>query len=420
MGPKADQHTEPEQRVAPSDTEAAERPRYDFEINMADDSTHTAVVRLVGSDRRVLELGPATGYMSKIFHERGCSVVGIEIDPDMARTASEHCERVIVGDIDTLDLEGELGDERFDVIVAADVLEHLKDPLGALRRLKRFLKPDAGYFVISVPNVAHGSVRLALLEGRFTYADLGLLDHTHLRFFTRSSLEQLCHDSGLAITAIDARELDLGASEVSFDQTAVPEQVLEALERDPDARTYQFVVEAIPVDPGGGPLAKRLSEQEAQVRRLEEQLAGVRRNQPEVDELQRAFASISEREGQLRANLVDAHDQVLRRDEQLMHVNDELASLQIDLERERERAQESEKLTQENQDLWRAQHEARALIEERDDEIRRLRVRVGRIVNSLPFRLWYRFGRLPVVRRVVARKVARFEADVNQTRPDGP
>ena len=78
---------------------------YDFEIDLDSDSTHARVVRLVGSDRRVLELGPATGYMSRVFRDRGCSVVGIEVDPVMATQAAEYCQRMIVGDLDAIDLE---------------------------------------------------------------------------------------------------------------------------------------------------------------------------------------------------------------------------------------------------------------------------------------------------------------------------
>src|SRR5882672_1081462 len=84
--------------------------RYHFdEIDLESKSVHADVVKLVGTSKRVLELGPATGYMSRVFNERGCSVVGIEFDPKMAERAAEFCERVIVGDLDTLDLEAELG-----------------------------------------------------------------------------------------------------------------------------------------------------------------------------------------------------------------------------------------------------------------------------------------------------------------------
>jgi len=282
-------------------------PRYDFEeIDLDSGSVHADVVRLVGENRRILELGPATGYMSRAFVERGCTVVGIEFDPEMAGRAEAHCERVIVGDLDDLDLDAELGDERFDAIVAADVLEHLKDPLAALKRLGKFLEPD-GAFVISVPNVAHGSVRLALLGGHFDYRDAGLLDSTHLRFFTLGSFEQLLDEAELGLAELHRHELNLDASEIGFDPEVVPVAIREKLEQDPDARTYQFVVKAIPMEREG------LREIQARLRELAELRAAAAR----TAELERTMAEIVGREGELRQALIDAHDQLLRRDAEI-------------------------------------------------------------------------------------------------------
>lgn len=297
-----------------SDASAEQResaPRYDFEgIDLDSGSVHADVVTLVDEGSRVLELGPATGYMTHAFNERGCTVVGIELDPKMAVNAEKFTERMIVGDIDRLDLEAELGEERFDAIVAADVLEHLRDPLQVLVELKKFLKPD-GCFVISFPNVAHGSVRLSLLSGRFDYQDIGLLDSTHLRFFTRESFEDLLDDAELGLAVLHRHELNLDASEVPFDTEVVPPEVRERLDSDPDARTYQYVVKALPMSQAG------LREIQARLR----ELAELRAVTDEVDvlnrriaELEEAMAAIGGREGELRRALIEAHDQLLRRD----------------------------------------------------------------------------------------------------------
>ena len=86
----------------------------------------------------------------------------------------------------------------FDAIICADVLEHLRDPCGALRRLRSLLAP-AGWMIVSVPNVAHWSVRLRLLAGRFDYQPSGVLDEGHLRFFTRGTARQLMSQAGLTV-----------------------------------------------------------------------------------------------------------------------------------------------------------------------------------------------------------------------------
>lgn len=401
---------------------------YDFEIDLDSDSTHATVVRWVGRDRRVLELGPATGYMSKVFAERGCSVVGVEIDPAMARLAERFCERVIVGDLDTLDLEEHLGSERFDVIVAADVLEHLKDPLTALRRLRPFLVAESGYFVVSLPNIAHGSVRLALLQGKFSYQDVGLLDRTHLRFFTRESIERLFDEADLGIGELKRQELNIDASEVDFDRDAVSPQLADAIGSDPDARTYQFLLKAFPISqPGMRNLQERMRvqalAQDAARREVEDIRRELDATRQQVDELHAQLngergerelldaqmASIAAREGELRAALVDAHDQVLRRDE-------ELARVVASLERVQPLEAEHNALLAANQELKRAQSEAQEIIATKTDESRRMRVRLERILGSPPARLWYRIGGLPVVRRVVAQRTAEYLAAVDRDR----
>src|SRR5215216_3309504 len=107
--------------------------KYEAEINLENkNSSHTLIVELVGYDKHVLDIGTSTGYLAKVLVERGCLVTGIEIDPKAARQAEEHCERVIVGDVESLDLREELDEGSFDVIIFGDVLEHLKDPLRAL------------------------------------------------------------------------------------------------------------------------------------------------------------------------------------------------------------------------------------------------------------------------------------------------
>lgn len=220
--------------------------RYAYEIDLGVPTTATRVVELVGRDKRVLELGPATGHMSRVLVERGCEVIAIELDAEAASEAARHCARMIVGDVEDLDLAGELEGEMFDVVLAADVLEHLRDPAVTLLRLRPFLRPD-GHVVVSVPNVGHGSVRLALLGGDFPYADVGLLDRTHLRFYTRGTLEEMLAECGFAIDVLHRQERDLDDSEVPFEAHELPAAVADALRDNPEARTYQFVVRARPV-----------------------------------------------------------------------------------------------------------------------------------------------------------------------------
>jgi len=153
-----------------------------------------------GRGRRLLDVGAADGLLSRQLTACGWRVTAIEGDPALAQVGARYCERMI-----TLNLDREipLGEGPFDVIVYGDVLEHLVDPLRVLVELDRGLGPG-GFVIISVPNIAHLWIRLLLLVGRFDYLDRGILDHSHLRFFTERSMRAMLADAGLSIERFTA------------------------------------------------------------------------------------------------------------------------------------------------------------------------------------------------------------------------
>lgn len=151
------------------------------------------VVSLVPRGARVLDVGCGTGELTALVRDEcGARVVGVEPDPLRAARARERGIEVHEGVL-TPSLASALG--TFDVVLYADVLEHLVDPLGELEKAAQFLAPD-GVTIISVPNVAHWSVRVNLLRGRFNYAPTGIMDATHLRWFTSRTLLQLLKRAG--------------------------------------------------------------------------------------------------------------------------------------------------------------------------------------------------------------------------------
>jgi methionine biosynthesis protein MetW len=157
---------------------------------------HRLVLDAVPAGARVLDVGCATGYLAAELTGRGCRVVGVEADPDAAEQARAHCERVVVGDVEDAATRNELAAlAPFDAILCGDVLEHLREPGSALRELAAL----GGGVVLSVPNVAHWTGRRAVLRGRFPYAEHGLFDRTHLRFFTRASARALAEGAGLRV-----------------------------------------------------------------------------------------------------------------------------------------------------------------------------------------------------------------------------
>ena len=157
------------------------------------------MVDLVPPGSVVLDVGCASGYVARALLDRGAQAVdGIELDPVDAEAARAVCRTVVVGSVEDHATIERVADGAYDAIVLADVVEHLRHPEEALRALVPKLR-SGGRIVLSVPNVAHWSVRLGLLRGRFRYEDVGLLDRTHLRFFTRETVLELLDDAGLRL-----------------------------------------------------------------------------------------------------------------------------------------------------------------------------------------------------------------------------
>ncbi len=155
------------------------------------------VVLVPEAARRVLDIGCGAGRLGEAIKQRqGANVSGIELDGRAAASARERLDHVWAGDIEQLDFEIPAGS--FDAIVCADVLEHLREPARVLKQIRDWLEPG-GCIVASIPNVRHHSVIQSLLSGNWTYESAGLLDRTHLRFFTRREIEKLFHRAGFAI-----------------------------------------------------------------------------------------------------------------------------------------------------------------------------------------------------------------------------
>lgn len=219
--------------------------RYHIAIDLDDDDdSRVQVLRMVERHRGlvdVLELGCSGGSTTEVLQQWGHRVVGVEYDPAAARAAAEFAVDVVVGDLDDPTTLDSLGDRRFDIVLAADVLEHLRHPLACLTAAVDRLRPG-GVVVLSIPNIAHGDIRLALLDGRFEYTDVGLLDRTHISHFTDQSLRQLIADAGLVATRWHRLRRIIGCTEVRRGSTAL-DWARMVLDGDPEAMTYQWIVE---------------------------------------------------------------------------------------------------------------------------------------------------------------------------------
>lgn len=158
---------------------------------------------LVPPRSKLLELGCATGFMSKYFTQvKQCQVFGVEIDPDMAKIAAKSCENILIGDLDQPSTWQKIQSVApFNVVFASAIIEHLQDPWGTLQSIKQVLKPK-GVLIITTSNIAHWRMRLKLLSGHWDYQEYGTLDDTHLRFFTYDTFQQAVTQAGFTVEHI--------------------------------------------------------------------------------------------------------------------------------------------------------------------------------------------------------------------------
>lgn len=164
------------------------------------DESHQKVLGLVPPSGRILEIGAATGYMTRALQAHGLEVVATELDSAAVAEAASQGTSLRHGQLLDVLQQSEWGS--FDAVVAADVVEHVQNAAELLRSLRGCLR-SGGHLVMSVPNVAHWTVRVALAMGRFEYTRTGLLDQTHVRFYTRSSLRELVKSAGFEIVQED-------------------------------------------------------------------------------------------------------------------------------------------------------------------------------------------------------------------------
>lgn len=189
----------------------------------------------------LLDFGCATGYFGKFLKDnKNCTVFGLEISEDL-----EEAKKVLDG-VYSFDLDGdwpeEIYERKYDYLFYGDVLEHLKYPTEVLKKSKKLLKPEGKIFV-STPNIAHISTRLELMGGNFEYESMGILDSTHLKYFTLNSFSKVAEDAGYRITRVDSSTNDYPKEIV---QDMLQKLGLSANEKfwkmasSPEARIYQF------------------------------------------------------------------------------------------------------------------------------------------------------------------------------------
>ena len=221
--------------------------KYDFRLDLETKNSLSEIIKKIRPNTKVLELGCAHGRLTKYLSEElGCEVTIVEIDEEAGLEASKYSKKSFLGlekgNLETLSFINELAKESFDYIIFADVLEHLRDPEKVISRIKGLLKMT-GSILISVPNLCHSAVLIDLLNDKFEYKEIGLLDSTHIHFFTYNSLKDMVKRCGVYLKEISCTEAAVGNIEIKNSYEDVPIGISNYLKERIHSNTYQFIVE---------------------------------------------------------------------------------------------------------------------------------------------------------------------------------
>lgn len=211
--------------------------KYVTNVTMEENCSITYIVNQVKPGARVLEFGPATGYMTKYMKEvLKCEVYIVEIDEEAYDNARVYSKGGLCGNIEDYEWVELFADLKFDYITFSDVLEHLTDPWRVLKVASKFLKED-GRVLISIPNIAHNAVLIDLFNNKFEYRRTGILDNTHLRFFTHDSVVRMFEQSDLEVEEEDAVIFGLEYAGLENSEKDIHPDIWKALQ----LRKYGFV-----------------------------------------------------------------------------------------------------------------------------------------------------------------------------------
>ena len=217
--------------------------KYVFVDDIDPNGTMGKILAQVKPDSKVLECGCASGYMTKYMKEHlGCAVSIIEYDAGGFNNAIQYACDGLCTDLMQNEWVEKYKDERFDYILFADVLEHLRDPMQVLKHAVSMLADD-GMILVSLPNVGHNDVLVKLLTGYWDYTSVGLLDDTHIHFWGINNLDAFFTQAGLCITVKDCLIVPTARTEqyagISF---PADENIYATIKNRPEGEIYQFIL----------------------------------------------------------------------------------------------------------------------------------------------------------------------------------
>lgn len=202
---------------------------------------------LPNDTKKILEIGTGSGAMANAYKQINSDVnyVGVEIDPEYQALSERYCDTVYLENFESPSdaLLHEVDDADF--IIFSDVLEHMYNPWKVLKNLSERISENCR-ILASIPNIQHWSIQMRLLNGDFEYADSGLLDRTHVRFFTRKTMTQLFINSGFSINQITPRIFNFPNQDAHLNLIRKNAELLNINFEEAviDAASFQLVIDA--------------------------------------------------------------------------------------------------------------------------------------------------------------------------------
>jgi len=218
--------------------------KYDVSLEIKENDSLSKLLKNIEPLSTVLEFGCANGRMTRYMAEKlKCNVYIVEYDEEAYKDAIKYAKGGICSDIMEFKWKTAFG-EKFDYVIFADVLEHLSNPQKVMEECKDVLK-DTGYLFASIPNIGHNDVVIKLIQEKFEYTDIGLLDDTHIHFFAYDGLNIFFENSGYAIQKLDCTVIPTGCTEQFRDSAyQIDNVVLNEIKKRKSGEIYQFIVYA--------------------------------------------------------------------------------------------------------------------------------------------------------------------------------
>ena len=215
--------------------------KYETEIDFNSRNTVTIFIDLIEDNSKVLEFGAASGRLTQYLTEKkSCKVSIVEIDEEAAEIAKQYAADYVIGDIMDYQWLDKFSESRFDYILFADVLEHLTRPEEVLDKVKRLMKDD-GRVLISLPNIAYNGVLINLYKNNFKYRETGILDNTHLHFWTLDEARKMFCKLGYGVEVVDATYNQLKDSEFETDYRTLPCVLADIIKSRVYGEIYQLI-----------------------------------------------------------------------------------------------------------------------------------------------------------------------------------